>query len=101
MLKKWIISKRVGHYKRVQGVKDSSEMLKNYKELKVWQRAYQLCLEVYRITKGFPKQEEYGLTSQMRRAAMSIPCNIAEGYGRKTTPEYMRSLYIAYGSICE
>jgi len=76
-------------------------MLKNYKELKVWQRSYQLCLEVYRITKGFPKQEEYGLTSQMRRAAMSIPCNIAEGYGRKTTPEYIRYLYIAYGSICE
>ena len=64
-------------------------MLKNYKELKVWQRSYQLCLEVYRITKGFPKQEEYNLTSQMRGAAMSIPCNIAEGYGRKTTSEYM------------
>jgi four helix bundle protein len=84
-----------------KGVKDSSEMIKNYKELKVWQKSYQLCLEVYRVTKGFPKEELYGLTSQMRRAAMSIPCNIAEGYGRKTTPEYIRSLYIAYGSTCE
>jgi len=76
-------------------------MIKNYKELKVWQKSYQLCLEVYRVTKGFPKEELYGLTSQMRRAALSIPCNIAEGYGRKTTPEYISSLYIAYGSTCE
>jgi four helix bundle protein len=76
-------------------------MLKNYKELKVWQKAYDLCLDVYRITKGFPKDELYGLTSQMRRSAVSVPSNIAEGYGRKTTPEYIHSLYIAYGSNCE
>ena len=76
-------------------------MLKNYKDLKVWQKSYQFCLEVYRITKGFPKEEIYGLTSQIRRSAVSIPSNIAEGYGRKTTPEYIRSLYVAYGSNCE
>ena len=76
-------------------------MLKNYRELLVWQRAYQLCLETYRTTKGFPKEEWYGLVSQMRRAAVSIPCNIAEGYGRRTTKDYIRSLYIAYGSLCE
>ncbi len=76
-------------------------MLKNYKELKVWQKAYQLCLEIYKITKDFPKEERYGLTSQIRRAAVSVPSNIAEGYGRKTTPDYIRSLYIAYGSNCE
>jgi len=76
-------------------------MLKNYKELKVWQKSYQSCLEVYKITKGFPKEEVYGLTSQIRRAAVSVPSNIAEGYGRKTTPEYIRSLYVAYGSNCE
>ncbi len=76
-------------------------MLKNYKELKVWQKAYQSCLEVYKLTKGFPTDERYGLTSQMRRAAVSVPSNIAEGYGRKTTPEYIRSLYFAYGSNCE
>ena len=76
-------------------------MLKNYKDLTVWQKAYQLCLEIYKLTKTFPKEEIYGLSSQMRRAAVSIPSNIAEGYGRKTTPEYIQSLYIAYGSICE
>jgi four helix bundle protein len=61
-------------------------MLKSFKELTVWQKVYQLCLTIYRITKGYPKEEIYGLTSQMRRAALSVPCNIAEGYGRKTTP---------------
>jgi len=69
-------------------------MLRNYKELKVWEKSYQLCLEIYQITKEFPKNEIYGLISQMRRAALSIPSNIAEGYGRKTTSEYLRPLYI-------
>jgi len=76
-------------------------MLKNYKELRVWQKAYQLCIEVYRITKTFPKEEVYGLTSQVRRAAVSVPSNIAEGYGRRTAGEYIQALYVAYGSNCE
>ena len=76
-------------------------MLKSFKELKVWEKAYQLCLEMYKGTSGFPGDEKFGLTSQMRRAAISIPSNIAEGYGRKTIPDYVRSLYIAYGSNCE
>lgn len=76
-------------------------MLKNYKELNVWKKAYQLCLEIYQITKTFPKEEIYGLTSQLRRASVSVPSNIAEGYGRQTTKEYIQALYIAYGSICE
>ncbi|MEN8262749.1 MAG: four helix bundle protein [Nitrospirota bacterium] len=76
-------------------------MLSNYKELKVWQRAYNLCLMIYKITKEFPKEEIYTLTSQIRRAAISVPSNIAEGYGRKSTLEYTRFLYIAYGSNCE
>ena len=76
-------------------------MLKNFKELKVWQKSYQLCLELYEITKNLPSDEKYGLSSQMRRAAISIPSNIAEGYGRKTIPDYVRCLYIAYGSTCE
>jgi len=76
-------------------------MLKNYKELKVWQKSYALCLEIYRITARFPKEEKYGLTSQIRRSAVSIPSNISEGYGRKTTVDYIRMLYISYGSVCE
>ena len=50
-------------------------MLKNYKELKVWNKAYQLCLSIYRVTRNFPKEERYGLTSQIRRAAISVPSN--------------------------
>ena len=76
-------------------------MLKNYKELKVWQKSYELCLEIYRITAKFPTEERYGLTSQIRRSVVSIPSNIAEGYGRKTTLDYVRMLYISYGSVCE
>jgi len=76
-------------------------VLKNFKDLKVWQKAYQLCLEIYRITRKFPKEKIYGITSQMRRSAISIPSNIAEGYGRRTKGEYIQSLYIAYGSNCE
>jgi four helix bundle protein len=76
-------------------------MLKNFKELNVWQKSYDLCLMIYRITKEFPKEEIYGLTSQLRRVAVSIPSNTAEGYGRKTTTDYLRFLYIAYGSVCE
>ena len=76
-------------------------MLRNYKELKVWQKAYQLCLEVYKITRAFPKEEIYGLVSQIRRSAVSVPSNIAEGYGRRTAGEYIQALYIAYGSNCE
>jgi len=76
-------------------------MLKSFKELKVWQKSYKLCLHIYKVTKLFPKDEMYGLTSQIRRSAVSIPSNIAEGYGRKTTLEYVRFLYIAYGSVCE
>lgn len=76
-------------------------MLKNYKELIVWQKAYHLCVEICKSTKDFPKEERYGLTAQLRRAAVSVPSNIAEGYGRKTTPEYIQALYVAYGSNCE
>jgi four helix bundle protein len=76
-------------------------MLKNYQELKVWQKSYALCICIYQTTGNFPIEEKYGLTSQIRRSAVSIPSNIAEGYGRKTTADYIRLLYIAYGSLCE
>jgi len=76
-------------------------MLKSYKELKVWQKGYELTLQTYKITADFPKSESYGLTQQMRRAAASIPCNIAEGYMRGHSKEYLQFLYIAYGSTGE
>ena len=76
-------------------------MLKSYKDLNVWQKAYSLCLTIYKLTGSFPGEEKYGLTSQIRRAAVSVPSNIAEGYGRKSIKEYIQLLYVAYGSICE
>lgn len=78
-----------------------TEPVRTYRDLVVWQKAYDLSLAVYRATRGFPNDEVYGLRSQLRRAAISIPSNIAEGYGRRTTAEYARSLNIAYGSRCE
>ena len=57
--------------------------------------------KAYKLTASFPREERYGLSSQIRRSAVSIPSNIAEGYGRKTTADYIRMLYIAYGSTCE
>ncbi|MFQ6078486.1 MAG: four helix bundle protein [Thermodesulfobacteriota bacterium] len=74
-------------------------MIKNYKGLKVWQKAYQLCIKTYKITKGFPKKERYGLTSQIRRAAVSVPSNRAEGYGRKITSDDLKNLQRDIGDI--
>lgn len=75
--------------------------VKGFKDLIVWQKSYQLSLEVYKLTKNFPKDEIYGLSQQMRRAAVSIPSNISEGYGRQHSKEYKQFLSIAYGSLCE
>ena len=74
---------------------------KSFKDLIVWQKSYNLVLELYKITKHFPKEETYGLVQQMRRAAVSIPSNIAEGYGRQHRPEYRQFLSVAYGSLAE
>ena len=74
---------------------------KSFKDLVVWQKAYRLVLEIYKITKDFPKSETYGLAQQMRRAAVSLPSNIAEGYGRRHKTEYKQFLSIAYGSLSE
>jgi len=74
---------------------------KSFKDLIVWQKAYRLVLEVYKITKNFPRYETYSLTQQIRRAAISLPSNIAEGYGRKHKVEYQQFLSIAYASLLE
>lgn len=74
---------------------------RSFKDLVVWQKAYRLALEIYKTTKDFPKSETYALTQQMRRAAISIPSNIAEGYGRRHKAEYKQFLSMAYGSLAE
>jgi len=74
---------------------------KSFKDLVVWQKSYKLVLEIYKMTEAFPKTEIYGLSQQMRRASVSIPSNIAEGYGRKHKAEYEQFLSIAYGSLLE
>ena len=76
-------------------------MLASYRELLVWQRAMSLTVASYRFTDRFPKTELYGLTSQLRRASVSVPSNIAEGYGRGSRKEYLQFLFIAQGSLKE
>lgn len=75
--------------------------IQSHKDLTVWKRGIELVIEVYNFTKQFPKSEEYGLSSQMRRAAIAIPSNIAEGYRRKGLGEYIQFLYIANASASE
>ena len=76
-------------------------MVRTFKDLDVWQKSYLLCLKIYKISRAFSTEEKFGLISQVRRAAISVPSNIAEGFGRKTTREYIYFLYVAYGSLCE
>jgi len=75
--------------------------MKKFRDLKVWEHAHQLTLEVYKVTNAFPKDELYGLTSQIRRACSSIPTNIAEGCGKDGDAEFNRFLQIAMGSSSE
>ena len=74
---------------------------KSFKELIVWQKAHKLVLEIYKTTKSFPKEEVYALTNQFRRAAVSIPANIAEGYKKKTSAAKLNCLNISEGSLEE
>lgn len=75
--------------------------MRSYRDLLVWQKAIELVVAIYSITQRFPKNEAYGLVSQMQRAAVSIPSNIAEGHGLKQTLAYLRHLAIASGSLAE
>ncbi|MBD2730917.1 four helix bundle protein [Nostoc sp. FACHB-892] len=79
----------------------SKSPIQSYQDLQVWQEGMNLAEACYFVTKSFPKEETYGMTSQIRRAAVSIPANIAEGYGRRSRGEYLQFLYIAQGSLKE
>jgi hypothetical protein len=72
--------------------------MRDYRKLKIWERAHKITLKIYQVTRSFPSDERYGLVSQMRRAAVSVPTNIAEGYGRCSDVELGRFLEIAYAS---
>jgi|TARA_B110000908_G_C10231243_1_gene440720 four helix bundle protein len=76
-------------------------MLLSYRDLNVWQNAMNLVEDVYKITANFPKEEKYGLISQIRRCSVSIPSNISEGFMRKSTKEYIQFIYISLGSLGE
>jgi len=75
--------------------------MKDFRKLQVWQKAHELTLATYHVTRGFPREELYGLTSQLRRGATSVPSNIAEGCGRGTDADFARCLQIALGSASE
>jgi len=75
--------------------------MKDFRQLKVWEKSHLLALAIYKITKEFPKEKLYGLTSQIRRASMSIPTNIAEGCGRNTDADFARFLQMSMGSASE
>ena len=76
-------------------------MIKGFQDLVVWQKAHKLVLEIYRLTNLFPRSEQFGMVSQLRRAAYSIPANLAEGCGRRSTKELLQFLTIANGSAEE
>jgi four helix bundle protein len=75
--------------------------MKSYKELEVWKQSVDLTTELYKLTSRFPDTERYGLTSQIRRAAVSVAANVAEGWGRGSTREYIQFLTVARGSLME
>lgn len=79
----------------------SKQPIKTFRDLIAWQRGMELARAVYRATKAMPREEVFALTSQMRRAACSVPMNIAEGFGKHTRPEFLHGLRIASGSLCE
>ncbi|MBI5632221.1 MAG: four helix bundle protein [Nitrospirae bacterium] len=75
--------------------------MSTHKKLIVWQKAHELAIAVYRITEAFPRHEQFGITSQLRRATLSIPTNIVEGYSRESNKEFIRFIDIARGSLAE
>ncbi|HEV2388860.1 MAG TPA: four helix bundle protein [Candidatus Acidoferrales bacterium] len=80
---------------------ETTPAIRDYKDLQVWQKGMELAKRVYRLTKNFPAEEKFGLVSQMRRAVVSIPSNLAEGHARNTTGEFVQFISHAQGSLAE
>ncbi|MFW6110376.1 MAG: four helix bundle protein [Patescibacteria group bacterium] len=81
--------------------KEGKKKIESFKDLVVWQKGHRLVLAIYKVTSNFPDEEQYGLTSQLRRCAVSITSNIAEGFARKHRKEKIQFLYLALGSLTE
>src|SRR5262245_3618122 len=95
----WMVGRVVAtHWK---GDDWMSGAIQTFRDLIAWQKAMNLAKEIYRLTKAMPASEQFGLTNQMRRAAVSIPSNIAEGYARQSTRDYLKYLRTARGSLAE
>ncbi|WP_447969415.1 four helix bundle protein [Nitrospira sp. M1] len=75
--------------------------IKSFRDLEIWQLGKEIVLDIYKITKSFPREELYGLSAQMRRASVSIPSNVAEGFNRRHNKEYRQFLYVSLGSCAE
>ncbi len=82
-------------------ITEEKHKIRTFRDLLIWQKSIKLATRIYEVTRSFPKEEAFGLTSQMRRCSVSIPSNIAEGHGRNSTGDYLRFLQIATGSLCE
>lgn len=88
----------------MEGSEEKSQgqaVIRTYRDLKIWHKAMEMVTEIYRASATFPREEIFGLTAQVRRSAISIPSNIAEGFGRRTQNDYLRFLQIAMGSLFE
>ena len=82
-------------------ITEEKHKIRTFRDLLIWQKSIKLATRIYEVTRSFPKEEAFGLTSQMRRCSVSIPSNIAEGHGRNSTGDYLCFLQIATGSLCE
>jgi four helix bundle protein len=95
------MNREAGARFQVSGVRKGATVLRSFRELTVWQKSMRLATGIYHLTQGFPREETFGLASQLRRAAVSIPSNIAEGHGRSGLGQYRQFLWIARGSNFE
>jgi four helix bundle protein len=88
-------------FKILSIITEKMSSINSYRDLLIWQKSMNLVTEIYKATSAFPREEIYGITSQIRRSSVSIPSNIAEGYGRSSTGDYKRFLHISLGSLYE